>query len=126
LSRCAELYAATPVVDQGAELLIHQVEPFRVAKVQVEGVTQGLTVFRQYSWIPMIIPYVHDPLGESEGILLSGTQAWDLPIDYVARGGRASDHHPANSLLDEYRAPSGRWQTLFSETAAPPSGLFST
>jgi len=40
-----ELYAATPVVDQGAELLIHQVEPFRVAKVQVEGVTQGLTVF---------------------------------------------------------------------------------
>jgi hypothetical protein len=84
----------------------------------------------------MIISYVLDPLGEAEVVLLSGKQAWDLPIDYAARGGKASDHHPANdnynwprrtrlltSLLDEYRATSGRWQTLFSETATPPSGL---
>jgi hypothetical protein len=35
LSRCAGLYAALPVVDHGTDLLVYQVEPFRVAKVQV-------------------------------------------------------------------------------------------
>jgi hypothetical protein len=29
-------------------------------------------------------------------VLLTGEQAWNLPIDYVARGGAASDHHPDN------------------------------
>ncbi|AXB44799.1 hypothetical protein [Amycolatopsis albispora] len=60
LSRCAELYMAVPVVDHGADLLVYQVEPFRVAQIQVKGTTRGLKVFRQYSQSPMIVSYVLD------------------------------------------------------------------
>jgi hypothetical protein len=45
---------------------------------------------------PMIVSYVLDPLGAADVALLTGEQAWNLPIDYVARGGAASDHHPDN------------------------------
>ena len=40
----------------------------------------------------MIVSYVLDPLGAADVALLTGEQAWNLPVDYVARGGAASDH----------------------------------
>jgi len=82
-----------PVVDHGVDLLAYQVDPFRVAKIQVKGATRDLKVFRQYSLAPMIMSYVLDPLGAADVVLLTGEQAWNLPIDYVAHGGKASDHH---------------------------------
>jgi hypothetical protein len=37
LTRCAELFMAVPVVDQGVDLMAYQADPFRVARVQVKG-----------------------------------------------------------------------------------------
>ncbi len=66
LARCAELFMAVPVVDHGVDLLAYQVEPFRVAKIQVKGATQDLKVYRQYSLTPMIVSYVLDPLAAAD------------------------------------------------------------
>lgn len=133
LSRCAELFAATPAVDHGVDLLVYQVEPFRVAKVQVKGASQGLPVFRQYSTAPMIVSYTLDPLGDAEVILLTGEQAWHLPAEYVARDGKAGDYDPAGTkynwhtrprrltaMLEEHRATPERWFDLFCQVATPP------
>lgn len=87
---------AVPAVDHGADLFAYQADPFRVARIQVKGTTDGLTVFRQYSLTPMIVSYVLDPLGSADVILLTGEEAWNLPVEYVACGGKASDHHPDN------------------------------
>lgn len=132
LARCAELYMATPVVDHGVDLMAYQVDPFRVAKIQVKGAAHGLTVFRQYSVSAMIVSYVLDPLGDADVILLTGEQAWNLPVDYVAREGGASDHDPdkpsyrwpsrtrlLSEMLDEYRATPEHWHELFDRTATP-------
>ncbi|TKG59157.1 hypothetical protein [Prauserella endophytica] len=132
LSRCAELYTAVPVVDHGADLLVYQVEPFRVAQIQVKGTTRGLKVFRQYSQSPMIVSYVLDPLGAAEVFLLTGGQAWNLPDKYIASGGRAGDHHPDNatynwpsrtrllsSMLAQHRATPQRWLDVFEQTVTP-------
>jgi hypothetical protein len=138
LVRCAELFMAVPVVDHGVDLMVYQVDPFRVAKIQVKGATSDLKVFRQYSLTPMIVSYVLDPLGAADVIVLTGEQAWNLPIDYVAHGGKASDHHPDNpdyhwrkrpalleSMLREHLATPERWLDLFDQTAipAPPDDL---
>ena len=82
----------------------------------------------------MIVSYALDPLGAAEVVLLTGEQAWNLPIDYVARGGKASDHHPDNadyhwrkrpglleSMLHENLATPERWLELFDQTATPAS-----
>jgi hypothetical protein len=138
LTRCAELFMAVPVVDHGVDLMAYQVDPFRVARIQVKGSTRDLKVFRQYSLAPMIVSYVLDPLGAADVVLLTGEQAWNLPIDYITRGGKASDHHPDNldyhwrkrpelleSMLGEYLATPERWLELFDRTAipAPPDDL---
>ena len=81
LTRCAELSMAVPVADHGVDLMAYQVDPFRVAKIQVKGTTHDLKVFRQYSLTPMIVSYVLDPLGAADVALLTGEQAWNLPID---------------------------------------------
>ena len=81
LTRCAELFMAVPVVDHGVDLMAYQVGPFRVAKIQVKGATHDLKVFRQYSLTPVIVSYVLDPLGAADVALLTGEQAWNLPID---------------------------------------------
>lgn len=132
LARCAELYLALPVVDHGADLMAYQVDPFRVARVQVKGSTQGMKVYRQYSQSPMIVSYVLDPLGAADVVLLSGQEAWDLPFEYVTRGGAASDHRRDNvsynwarrtqlleSMLESHRATPERWLDLFERTATP-------
>jgi hypothetical protein len=132
LARCAELYMAVPAVDHGADLFAFQAAPFRVARIQVKGATDGLTVFRQYSLTPMIVSYVLDPLGLADVILLTGEDAWNLPVEYVACGGKASDHHPDNpkyrwrerpgllsSMLRGYLATPERWLELFDLTAIP-------
>ena len=132
LARCAELFMAVPVVDHGGDLVAYQVDPFRVAKIQVKGATDDLKVFRQYSLTPMIVSYVLDPLGAADVVLLTGGQAWSLPVDYVARGGAASDHYPDNdhyhwrkrpaslsSMLREHLATPERWLELFNRTATP-------
>jgi hypothetical protein len=74
----------------------------------------------------MIVSYVLDPLGAADVALLAGEQAWNLPIDYVARGGAASDHHPDNDhyhwkkrptllslMLREHLATPEHWLELF-------------
>ena len=132
LTRCAERYTAVPVVDHGVDLMAYQVDPFRVAKIQVKGATHDLKVFRQHSLTPVIVSYVLDPLGAADVVLLTGEQAWSLPIDYVARGGAAGDHHPDNddyhwrkrpallsSMLREHLATPERWLELFNQTATP-------
>jgi hypothetical protein len=132
LARCAELYMAVPAVDHGADLFAYQADPFRVARIQVKGTTDGLTVYRQYILTPMIVSYVLDPLGPADVILLTGEEAWGLPVEYVARGGRASDHRPDNgnyrwrertallsSMLREHLATPERWLELFDLTAIP-------
>jgi hypothetical protein len=135
LARCAELYMAVPVVDHGVDLLAYQVEPFRVARIQVKGTTKGISVYPQYSANPMIMSYVLDPLGAAEVVLLTGQQAWSLPADYIRRGGKASDYDPdgpgyrfphrtrlLSSVLDEHRATPDRWLELFNLTAVPARG----
>jgi len=77
-------------------------------------------------------------LGAADVILLTGEQAWNLPIDYVAHGGKASDHHSDNphyhwrkrpelleSMLREHLATPERWLDQFDQTAipAPPDDL---
>lgn len=132
LTRCGELFIAVPVVDQGVDLMAYQADPFRVARIQVKGDTGGLTVFRQYSLTPMIVSYVLDPLGRADMCLLSGEEAWNLPDEYIRRGGEAGDHHPDNgnyrwrkrsalllSMLREYPATPERWLELFNQTATP-------
>ncbi len=132
LVRCAELFMAVPVVDQGVDLMAYQADPFRVARIQVKGTTDALTVFRQYSLTPMIVSYVLDPLGPADVCLLSGEEAWNLPDEYIVRGGKAGDHYPENddyrwkkrpallsSMLREYPATPERWLELFNRTATP-------
>ena len=138
LTRCAELFMAVPVVDQGTDLMAYQADPFRVTRVQVKGTTDGLTVFRQYSLTPMIVSYVLDPLGTADVCLLTGEEAWGLPDEYIVRGGEAGDHDPDNntyrwkkrpalleSMLREHLASPERWLDLFNRTAipAPPDDL---
>jgi hypothetical protein len=123
---------AVPVVDQGVDLMAHQADPFRVARVQVKGATDGLTVFRQYSLTPMIVSYVLDPLGAADVRLLTGEEAWKLPDEYIVRGGKAGDHDPDNgnyrwkkrpallsSMFREHLASPERWLELFDRTAIP-------
>ncbi len=56
----------------------------------------------------------------------------NLPVDYVARGGAATDHYPDNdhyhwrkrtallsSMLREHLATPERWLELFDRTATP-------
>jgi hypothetical protein len=133
LARCAELYAAVPVVDHGADLLAYQADPFRVARIQVKGATGGLKVFQQYSTIPIIMSYVLDPLVAAGVILLTGDQAWNPPAEYIAEGGNASDYGPQDglnyrfpgrtrllsSMLDRYAATPERWLEIFDLTAIP-------
>jgi hypothetical protein len=121
LTRCAELFMAVPVVDHGVDLMAYQAGPFRVAKIQVKGATHDLKVFRQYSLAPMIVSYVLDPLGAAGVVLLTGEQAWSLPIDYVARGGAAGGHHPGN---DDYHWRNARHccRRCSASTWPPPSG----
>jgi hypothetical protein len=125
---------AVPVVDHGADLIAYQADPFRVARIQVKGTTGGLKVFRQYSLSPMIVSYVLDPLGPADVILLTGEEAWNLPVEYVAQGGRASDYDLGGphyrfphitgllrSMLGQYAASPERWLELFDLTAIPGS-----
>ena len=80
----------------------------------------------------MIVSYVLDPLGAADVILLTGEQAWNLPVDYVARGGKASDHYPSNdhyhwskrtklltAMPREHLATPELWLDLFDQTATP-------
>ena len=87
--------------------------------------THDLKVFRQYSLTPMIVSYVLDPLGAA---LLTGEQAWNLPIDYVASGYHPDNNHyhwkkPDIAVVDARRAPGHpeRWLELFDRTATPAS-----
>jgi hypothetical protein len=133
LARCAELYMAVPVVDHGTDLFAYQADPFRVARIQVKGATAGLKVFLQYNLSPIIMSYVLDPLGAADVALLTGDQAWNLPAEYIAQGGKASDYDPAegpdyrfprrtrllSAMLGRYTATPERWLELFDLTAIP-------
>lgn len=133
LARCAELYMAVPVVDHGADLFAYQAEPFRVARIQVKGATGGLPVSRQYALTPYIVSYVLDPLGTADMALLTGEEAWNLPAEYIARGGKAAGYWPEDgwyyhfphltrllrSMLAQYAATPERWLDLFDRTAIP-------
>jgi hypothetical protein len=133
LARCAELYLAVPVVDHGADLLAYQADPFRVARIQVKGATGGLPVFQQYALSPFIVSYALDPLGAADVVLLPGEQAWNLPAEYIAQGGKASGYDPDDGwyyhfprrtrllsrMLEQYEATPGRWLELFDLTAIP-------
>ena len=80
----------------------------------------------------MIVSYVLDPLGPADVILLTGEEAWHLPFEYIAHGGKAASHHPDNpdyrwdktpalllSMLRGYLATPERWLELFELTAVP-------
>ncbi|WP_433709263.1 hypothetical protein ACQP2U_22330 [Nocardia sp. CA-084685] len=133
LTRLTELFLATPVVDQGVDLFVYGVDPFRVAQIQVKGATAGLAVYQQYSQSPIIVSYVLDPLGSADIILLTGEHAWDLPNEYIEYGGKAGDFGPDYrsynwsarptrlvEMLQPYRATRERWLELFELTATPP------
>ncbi|OMQ23114.1 hypothetical protein [Rhodococcus sp. D-1] len=126
LARCVELYMALPVVDHGVDLMAYQVDPFRVAKIQVKGSTKGMKVYRQYSESPMIVSYVLDPLGAADVILLSGEEAWNLPFEYIARGGNAGDHRADNTNYNWARRPRLLESILESYRATPNAGLSSS
>lgn len=63
----------------------------------------------------------------------TGDQAWNLPVDYIAEGGKASDYDPGESpdyrfprrtrllysMLGRYAATPERWLELFDLTAIP-------
>lgn len=103
--------------------MAYQVDPFRVAKIQVKGATHDLEVFRQYSLTPMIVSCVLDPLGAADVALLTGEQAWNLPVDYVARGGAASGHHPDNDHYHWKKHPTLLSLMLREHLATPSTGL---
>ena len=127
-----DLITAQPSSDFGIDLLAFRSEPFGVIPIQVKGAASGLTVSRQYASSPLVLAYVIDPLSQSPVVsIMSGSDAWDLPNQYVARGGRASDHdadntsyrwasvtHLLRELLVERQATTDRWNMLFEENRA--------
>lgn len=109
---------AHPVSDFGTDLVAFRMEPFKAVPVQVKGARSGLTVWRRYGQWPIIMAYVVEPLSDAPLVsIMTGEDAWRLPVEYVARGGRASDHKPTN---DSYRWPSvtGLLRTLLQERTA--------
>lgn len=136
LARCTGLFTAVPTADHGVDLLAYQADPFRVAKIRVKGLRDHLTVFRWCCLTPMIVSYVLDPLGAGDVVLLTGEQAWNLAVEYVARSGDAGEDYPDNdyyhwrhrtelltAMLREHRAGPTRWRELFDQTATPaPAG----
>lgn len=127
-----DLTTAYPSTDWGIDLLVFRPDPLRVAGVQVKGASRGLTVWEKYATQRVIIAYVIDPLGESPTVcLLTGADAWNLPYEYIERGGRASDHDVNNygyrwasvtvklrELLLTRQATPERWESLFEEVSA--------
>jgi hypothetical protein len=136
LARCTGLATAVPAADHDVDLMAYQAAPFRVAKIKVKGLRDGLTVLRWCCPMPVIVSYVLDPLGVADVVLLTGEQAWNLAVDYVARSGDTGDDYPDNdyyrwshrpelltAMLREHRAGPRRWRELFDQTATPaPSG----
>lgn len=107
-----------------ADLLAYQADPFRVARIQVKGCNRRPQGFQQYSTIPIIMSYVLDPLGAADVILLTGDQAWNLPADYIAEGGKASGYDPGESVGCCTRCSAGTRQRLsggWSSSTSPPS-----
>jgi len=127
-----DLITASPAVDFGIDLLAFQVNPFGVIPVQVKGAHSGLKVWSKYDEGPIVVAYVLEPLGDAPTVcIMSGHEAWNLPNEYVKRGGRASDHAAENdsyrwasvtkllrNILAEYEATSERWMTLYEEVRA--------
>lgn len=126
-----ELTTAVPATDWGVDLIAFEPHPFRAVPIQVKGASSGLKVFRKYADRPIIVAYVlrpHD--ADSQVVIMTGEEAWQLPDDYIARGGAASDFH---SGLHDYRWPGvtalhremlepmvatrDRWDELIAKTA---------
>jgi len=123
-----DLTVAHPAVDWGIDLLAFQPDPLTVAGVQVKGASSGLTVWQKYATQNVIIAHVLDPLGDDPTVcLFTGAEAWRLPLEYVERGGRATDHDPDGGgtyrwasvtrllceILLDRRATPERWNALF-------------
>ncbi len=137
----AGLFVATPLVDEGIDLLAFQSDPLRVLAVQVKGIGlgKGMTVYRKYARHPnLVVAYVVDPLGPDPDIfVMTGSQAWKLPTQYRAlkkkRGMApgATDHRATNptyrwgsgvpkllvEMLQDFTAEPGHWTDLFERFA---------
>lgn len=123
--------SALPVSDFGIDLLAFRPQPFTAAPVQIKGASAGMTVWNRYGDAPIIMAYVIDPLGDTPLVsIMTGEEAWRLPSDYIARGGKASDHRVTNAsyrwkrvpallraMLEEHQATTERWEDLLRRTS---------
>lgn len=115
---------ATPSTDLGIDLIAFQPDPFVAIPIQVKGTQSGLKVYSKHSSPELLVAYVLDPLAEDSTVcLMQGSEAWNLPFEYIERGGRASDHSEDNGnyrwssitkllrvMLLEKEASKERWQ----------------
>lgn len=129
--RLTDLTTATPSSDLGIDLLAFRPDPFAAAPIQVKGAASGLTVHSKYADSPVIVAYVFDPMGDEPVVcIMTGAEAWRLPLDYIAAGGRAHGHSTPptyrwNSIsrllrevLESRVATSERWMMLFEAARA--------
>ena len=127
-----DLVTALPAIDHGIDLLAFQLEPFAVAPLQVKGAESGLKVMSKYVDSPILLVYVIDPRSDDPLVsIMTGVDAWQLPVEYVSEGGKASDYNPNGEsyrwprvtrrlleLLERRRASEARWSRLFEEVRA--------
>lgn len=123
---------AQPATDHGIDLLVFQPEPFAVAPIQIKGAERGLKVMSKYAASGIILAYVVDPRGDDPLVsIMTGADAWQLPMEYMREGGKASDYDPdgesyrwasltllLRGLLEQRRASKERWGELFEEVRA--------
>ena len=99
-----DLTPSNPEVDLGIDLLGFRPFPFAAYPVQVKGTTSGMKVWQQYALQPTVLLYVINPMSpDTETFVMTGEDAWKLPMRYVDAGGKASDFHAEN--LNHYRWP---------------------
>lgn len=127
-----DFVTSLPATDHGIDLLVFKPEPFAVAPLQVKGAESGLKVLSKYVGSPILMAYVIDPRGVDPLVsIMTGDDAWQLPLEYVREGGRASDYDPHGEsyrwprvtsklrcLLENRRASRDRWLELFEKVRA--------
>ncbi|WP_162909137.1 hypothetical protein [Brevibacterium casei] len=123
---------AQPATDHGIDLLVFKPEPFAVSPIQVKGAESGLKVMSKCARSPIILAYVVDPRGDDPLVsIMTGIDAWQLPLEYAREGGKASDYNPdgetyrwarvttrLRGILELRRASEERWSQLFEEVGA--------
>jgi hypothetical protein len=115
---------ALPSIDRGIDLLAFRPDPFASIPIQVKGTQSGLKVYSKHSSPELLVAYVLDPLSNNPRVcLMQGCEAWNLPFEYIERGGSASDHSEDNgnyrwasitkllrTMLLEHEASEERWE----------------